>query len=68
MTVIFYHFNLSKMIYSLIYKLNNGDLFHYICISSVRNILNSAGLSGIWKNQSLPELPDHLNKKKVNVA
>ena len=53
---------LSKIIYSQIYKLNEGDLFHSTWISSVKNILDSARISGIWTNQSLPESPDHLNK------
>ena len=52
---------LSKMIYSLIYKLYEKDLFHSSWISSVKNILDSAGLSGIWTNQSLPKSPDHFN-------
>ena len=52
---------LSKMIYSLIYKLYEKDLFHSTWISSVKNILDSAGFSGIWTNQSLPKSPDHFN-------
>ena len=52
---------LSKMIYSLIYKLYEKDLFHSTWISSMKNILDSAGFSGIWTNQSLPKSPDHFN-------
>ena len=52
---------LSKMIYSLIYKLYENDLFHSSWTSSVKNILDSAGFSGIWTNQSLPKSPDHFN-------
>ena len=52
---------LSKMIYSLIYKLYEKDLFHSTWISSVKNILDSAGFSGIWTNQFLPKSPDNLN-------
>ena len=52
---------LSKMIYSLIYKLYEKDLFHSTWIRSVKNTLDSAGFSGIWTNQSLPKSPDHFN-------
>ena len=52
---------LSKMIYSLRYKLYEKDLFHSTWISSVKNILDSAGFSRIWTNQSLPKSPDHFN-------
>ena len=52
---------LSKMIYSLIYKLYERDLFHSTWISSVKSIVDSAGYSGIWTNQSLPKSPDHFN-------
>ena len=52
---------LSKLIYSLIYKLYEKDLFHSSWITSVKNILDSAGFSGIWTNQSLPKSPDHFN-------
>ena len=54
----------SKMIYYLyiIFKLNVRDLFHSTWISSVKHILGNAGLSGIRRNQSRPESPDHLNK------
>ena len=52
---------LSKMIYSLIYKLYEKNLFYSTWISSVKNILDSAGFSGIWTNQSLPKSPDHFN-------
>ena len=38
---------LSKLIYSLIYKLYEKDLFHSTWISSVKNILDSAGFCGI---------------------
>ena len=27
----------------------------------MKNILDSAGFSGIWTNQSLPKSPDHFN-------
>ena len=43
---------LSQMIYSLLYKLYERDLFHSGWISSVINILDSAGFSGIWTKQS----------------
>ena len=43
---------LSQMIYSLLYKLYEKDLFHSSWISSVINILDSAGFSGIWTKQS----------------
>ena len=52
---------LSKLIYSLIYKLYEKDLFHSSWITSVKNILDSAGFSGIWTNQSLPKSPHHFN-------
>ena len=52
---------LSKMIYSLIYKLYEKDLFYSTWISSVKKILDSAGFSGIWTNQSLLKSPDHFN-------
>ena len=51
---------LSKLIYSLIYKLYEKDSFHSSWITSVKNILDSAGFSGIWTNQSLPKSPDQI--------
>ena len=41
---------LSKMIYSLICKLYEKDLCRSTWISSVKNILDSAGFSSIWTN------------------
>ena len=52
---------LSKMIYSIKYKLNEGDLFHSTWIISVKNMLDSAGFSRICTNH-FSESPDHLNK------
>ena len=51
---------ISNMIYSILYKLQDLDIFKSDWISTVRSILNDFGFSRIWLSQTAPFSDDYL--------
>ena len=45
---------ISNMIYSIVYKLHDLEIFKSDWINTVRSILNESGFSGIWLSQTMP--------------
>ena len=45
---------MSSMVYSLLYKLDEKNIFESEWIRTVKTTLNNCGFSGFWLNQTLP--------------
>jgi len=51
---------ISNLIYSLLYKLDQLNIFKSDWIHTIKSILNNSGFSGIWLSQSIPHSVDNL--------
>ena len=45
---------ISHLLYSLLYKLHEHNIFHSKWVISIKNILNDCGMSEFWLSQSVP--------------
>ena len=54
---------ISNLIYSLLYKLDQLNIFKSDWIHTIKSILNNSGFSGIWLSQSIPHSADNLRDK-----